>query len=287
MLAAAIACGEGRARRRALGERFAAAHEADPAIATLRLALEAGADAIDAARPLLGDTGWLDRCMARAVAGSWADPLFEPPLQPIGRHPREGVRLFAHPRLAISLLRLPAPVGTAGTIGFSGQRSLVRFLNPVVSLNFWRLEEGRCRSEGTRRIDSAEINACDGAREAWSIAPGSSPAILLQATERGVGVPLATYNVTSGALLARTASDGAAMRLQLIASLLCRMGRRDAAAALRDLASEGPPHLRWHIARELTTFSPEAARPLLDELATDGDADLRAVAQTTLALLAA
>ncbi|NIJ07859.1 hypothetical protein FHS31_001469 [Sphingomonas vulcanisoli] len=271
-----------------MGEDFARALEAEPAIAALRAALKGGGDAIVAVRPVLEDLGWLDRSFARLIAASRADPLFEPPLQPIGQAPREGVRLFANPRLAISLLRLPSPRETAGTIGFSGQALLVRFLGCAPTVRLWGLDDGRCRFAGERRIGAGELLLIDGVSEAWSIAPGSKPAILVQATTRESGVPLATYDVASGALVARTATDSAAMRMQLIASLLCRMERHDAAPALRAAAGAGPPHLRWHIARELTAMAPDQARPLLDRMAlADPHADVRAAARRTLALLAA
>lgn len=297
-----------RARRRQAVRAFADGWLDRPVLTGLRNrvgAIDAAqADAatavLDAARPLLEETAWIAEGLAELARLARADPLFEPPLRPIATARQKGLQLFHHPLLSISVLTLEGDAGPGPSrIGFPGHASLVRFLRGRGGrIDLWRLESddggfsaagaGRCRPAGSIAIDEAAILAFDGARETWTLAATERDPVIVQATARIGAAPLRReYEAAGGALLEASATDAAAVRMQLMASLLRTMGRADAASALADVAREGPFHMRWHIARELAALDRAAALPLLEAMAlADPHPEVRAAAARTRALLA-
>lgn len=295
-LEAAIADRAGRARRRKAARAFTAWWQARPewlaAIAALDRARNAS-DAIDAVRPMLVAPHWLHDGIAHLATLARADPLFEPPLVPLREGRRSGLQLFRHRFATLAVIRLPPPdrddAHGARAILFDGRPSLVRFLDGRGTVQRYRLDKGgRCRSIAHAAIDPAAM-LDSPADEAWTITESGSTTLLLQATIR-IGDPIAlrSYDSETGVLLSAGAAGTTAMRLQLMATLLRRLDRRDAAEALADAARDGPYHQRWHLARELAALDRAAARPLLTEFAaSDPHPEVRQAARATLALMAA
>ena len=113
--------------------------------------------------------------------------------------------------------------------------------------------------------------------------------MLVHASVRIGGAAFTTeYDAGDGRFLAANARDTAVSRVQMIAAVLGRMGRRDALPALAAIAREGPFALRWQVAREMAALDPAAALPTIRHMAqADPHREVRAAARATLALLAA
>jgi hypothetical protein len=298
----------------AAGDAFLRWRAEQPALAGLRTRLEAlGEDAdgpalIEAARPLIEDIGWATALVVELVRAVAADPWFEPPLRALDHARQRGLVLHADGRLRISVHTVPLEsiaaykVGVSGgrSVGFTGALTLFRIVRaagavldlweaPPVGADFAAARAGRCRRAGRIVLKDGMVFTIDGRRQAWTIARQQGDMVMLQATARLRDAPLAIeYDAASGAFLSASATDGGVARLQLMATLLRLMQRRDAAPAIAALAEEGPFFLRWHMARELAATDRAVARPLLARMAAgDPHDEIRAAAERTLALIAA
>ena len=299
---------------RAEGQRaFARWWSGHPACTGLRDRL-AGVDVPGAARliaaalPLIEDIAWIEELVARAARGAAADPWFEPPLRALDHTRQLGLVLFDDRRLRISVHALPleavaahkAAVLGPRSVVFTGTQTLTRIVRSAgAEIDLWHADPagsdfaaaraGRCRPAGRLVLHDGQMLAIDGAQEAWTIARQRGDVLIVQATARDVDAPLAVeYDAATGGFLAASAIDGSVARLQLMATLLRLMDRRDAAGALAEAAKESPFFLRWHLARELVALDAAAAAPLLRRLATEDDhPEVRRAASRTLALIAA
>lgn len=263
---------------------------------------------LDAARPLIADIGWIETAVAAAARLMRDDPYFEPPLRTLNPDARIGLMLFDDQRLRITVQTVPLArtarhkIDALGprSIAFPGISTLTRVLRAggaelalwhaaPADMGFSAATAGRARPAGRIALMDGMQLAFDGAREAWSIARQTGDIVLLQASAIDDAAPLAVeYDAATGGFLSAAATDNRIARMQLMATLLRLMRRRDAAPLLAELAIDGPFFLRWQMMRELLALSPETALPLLRRMAADDDHhEIRAAAMRTLRLLAA
>lgn len=124
----------------------------------------------------------------------------------------------------------------------SGRTFFAADRNPPGSALRWRAEE-LCRGSVQRR---------DGREEAFVLEAAEGNLVLLKLQRRHrCGTPSREYKIDDGSLVHQAAGTPRESRLELIASLLGRMDRRDAAPLLGAMAEEaGSAALRWQALRE-------------------------------------
>lgn len=272
-----------------------------------------GAALLSAAAPLLDNLAWVRDAVRSGVARMAADRWYEPPFRTLSPGHQLGIVLFDDGRLRITLARvLLEPMARhkmAGqrdepecrSVSFTGLATHTRVIRgggallqlweaPAADQGFTGARAGRCRRTTTLPLADGDLFAIDGRREAWTFLHLRGDLLLLQASARGAAAPIAVeYDAGSGAFLSASATDGAVARMQLLATLLRAMGRKDAAPAIAAAAGpDSPFFLRWHLLRELAALDRAAALPLLREAALGHDhPELTEAARQTLALLAA
>lgn len=78
------------------------------------------------------------------------------------------------------------------------------------------------------------------------------------------------FALPSGQLLRQSSGDKHASQHEMAMAVLGAMGRSDAAAAIANLAGEGPDHLRWEAVRHTLALDTRLGLELLARLADDG-----------------
>lgn len=145
-----------------------------------------------------------------------------------------------------------------------------------------RLVSARPVSRGRAEIGEARLmlvpgamHSLDTARESLLVDRVEGRLVNLRLQRTGVNPgPSREYSLADGALVHQAAGEARESRLELMLSLLGRMGRTDAARPMAELAREGPVNLRWQALREclaldtaegfraLTRIAADAADPL-------------------------
>jgi hypothetical protein len=281
-------------------------------VAALARRLEAVGAAADAgavvatAAPLLDDIGWVGRLVARAVEDMEADPFHEPPFRPLPHGRQLGLVLWQGGGLRLTLARVTleglaahkAVPRSRRSIAFTGLFADTRVIAGEGELQWWDAPPagpgftaagaGTAQPAGRLALAAGVRFAVDGRRRAWTIARASGDLLLLQASAAARDAPLVVeYDAANGAFLSASAADGAVTRMQLMATVLRQMGRRDAAPAIAGAATGLPFFGRWHRLRELALLDRSAALPALRSAAADPHPELAASAAAALARLAA
>lgn len=261
----------------------------------------AGLEVIGALRSLLTDVRWFDELLGSALAGVRDDPFFEPPLRSLGAGVGGGLMLVDDPLAAVSARIAPAAAVVAGksvggrrSIGFTGIPSLLHIRSGAGACfafyeadhpgcDFTASSAAPCRFVGRRTVADGELIAVDGRTQSFVIEHAPRDLLMLVGEARSAAVPLARqYDAESLELVAVTATDETASRVQLMLSLLRLMGRADAASCFVEAASDGPFYLRWYAMRELLALDPAIALPVLGRMAAaDPHPEVRAAAGST------
>ncbi len=293
------------AGRRAAIADFAARWRAGTPLETLAASLDAldqpDAGAVAALlRPVLADAGWVSGVVVALIAEVARDPLFDPPLLPVRSAVQAGLTLYRGRHAAVvlgvgALDRLAAHKrrGGGGSIGFTGAMTLIRVLDGGgATLSLWRggwrggAPMTACVPIGRRRLGDGELLELD-ARTSFLVDHARRDMVLLHATIFAGAAPTACeYDRATLALRATSAASERASRAEMLTSLLGAIGRHDGCAF--EVASRAPePHVRWHAMREWLALDADAAAARLAEIAArDSDAELRALAAETIALIA-
>jgi len=251
-------------------------------------------------RPVLADAAWVRGLVAALVEEVARDPLFEPPLAPVRSAVQAGLTLYAgrHAAIVLGVGALDALAarkrrGGGGAIGFSGRATLIRVLDGGgATLSLWRggwcggRIADRCAPIGRRQLRDGDLIAFD-AGTSFLVEHARRDIVLLHATIfAGAAPTTCEYDRDTLALRATGAASEQTSRAEMLTSLLGAIGRDDAAAF--DAATRSPhAHVRWHAMRAWLTLDADAAAGRLDEMAAgDPDAEVRALADETLALIA-
>ena len=258
---------------------------------------------VAAARRFMDQAGEIDAMMRDFIAGSRADPFFRPPFHSLSNELHQGLLLFHHPDLSISLgvtsvdmlaARKTRRRGPA-SINFSGCVTLYRFLKAGgATLSFWEAPAigdtfseagaGRCRLTGRRRISDGEELVIDGRRESFVIEHAQGDILFFQADARADCAPVgAEYDSDSHEFIGATGTDEAGARLELMVSLLRALDRDDAFPVFEEALASPQFYTRWHVMSEMLAMDAEASLPSLRRLAaTDPHPDVREAARRTL-----
>lgn len=306
-----VADGDRQRRSHERGKAVARWWRSQAEVAALRRALaDAPKDdalAVEAAvAAFIATPGLAERLIRRLIVCQRRDHHFEPPFRTIDGDAHHGLLLIEDRRAQVALSLIPIDqlaarklaIGGRGSIGFTGERTLFRILRPGgARLSLWRAEPAGpdftaanatpCHRTGEIALARGMEIAIDGRTEGFLIEQATGDILFLQATISAESSALRReYAAPGGDFLAATAVDGAASRLQMMATLLRALGRRDAAPAIAALADHPAFFVRWHMLRELAALDPPTALPLLRKAARgDPHPDIRVAAATALAVL--
>jgi hypothetical protein len=207
-----------------------------------------------------GARPWVDGLMATLAATLRAAPLGHVPL----RHFTNGLTSsLLLGRAGETTLAVAAIDGVA--LGAAPAARSVTFAAldsyELVLAGHGRAEIVSCARSGAQIVDlqrepmalaPSVVIACDGTRSTMRLVSveGCLVTLRLQRRPRDGGVAC-EYDLASGELLHRAAGTMRESRHGLMVNLLGRMGRKDAAPVLADIAAENAPaDLRWQALRE-------------------------------------
>jgi hypothetical protein len=264
--------------------------------------------ASEAARALFADDAWVDALISGLARQLHDDPFFEPPFRTIGSDIHNSLIVFEGEPMSIAVgvagvlqlaAKKTAPRG-ATSIGFSGRVSVLKFVKagdallsfwdaPRITAGFNRAEAGQCRRTGEQRLADGDILTIDGRHQNYVIEHARANLLILQAEINLDQAPLSVeYDSASLAYVGCSANGDGASRIQMIATLLRKLGCDGAFEAAAPFLDHPDFFVRWHVMRELLGIDAEAALPLLERMAAhDVHPDPRRAARAVLDRLAA
>lgn len=276
----------------------------DEALAALP---EQSAEAVaDAVRALFADEEVIDALIAGAAAELHADPFFDPPFRTINSDLHSGLLLFEDSRVSIAagivdIASLAAKKGRrrgATSVGFTGRMTVLKFVHaggarislweaPRITPDFSAAGAGRCARTGERQLADCDIVTIDGRRQAYVVEHASANLFVLQAEITVDEAPLSVeYDSATHAFVGCSANGDGSSRIQMITTLLRKLGHDGAFEGMADLLDHPDFFVRWHVMRELLGIDAEAALPHLRRMAArDPHPDTRKAARTVLDLL--
>lgn len=257
---------------------------------------------VAAMRALFHDDAWIGAFVDRIAGVLRNDPCFLPPFPALKSEVHSGLLAYEddHVQIALGIShahRLAAKKngGAGGSINFNGKVTVLKFVRAGrATLSFWEAprvrddfraaDAGTCRRTGARRIDDGEILVVDGRSQSYVIEHATANLFVLQAVIKADQAALGTeYDAATGAYLGCAAAEDADSRIQMIATLLRKLGHADAFAALVPFLAHPRFFVRWHVMRELIGIDPYRALPHLSAMAVDDShADVRQAARATL-----
>jgi hypothetical protein len=297
-----------RQRTRADVDRFAAdwnegaRHRAFAAAMAGLPSRDEGAVA-DAIGAFFEDEGWVGDLIESLAAAMRDDPFFEPPFRHIHSEVHRGLVLFEDDlvSVAVGVTDIPrlaarkAAGGGRGSILFSGQTEIFRFLKagaarlafwsaPPIASDFSAATAGKCERTGVRAIVDGEMLRVDGRRESFVVEHAQASLLLLQASVKPDGAPVSVeYDSATCEYLGCSAADDSASRIQMITTLLRKLGCAAAFPAIAAFLDHPSFFVRWHVMRELLGLDAAAALPHLKRMAArDPHPEARRAARTVL-----
>lgn len=258
----------------------------------------------EAATTLLADEAWVDALVTGLSDALLADPYFEPPFRHINSDIHSGLVVFEDDNVSIAAgvsravqLATKKGGGKRGprSVSFSGQLTLFRFVRaggarisfweaPPITADFSGASAGRCVRTGERPLADGEIVPIDGRHQSFVIEHSRSNLVILQATVKPDRAPLSVeYDAATGAYVGCSAADDSASRVQMISTLLRKLGDAAAFPAIAAFLDHPDFFVRWHVMRELLGLDAGAALPHLKRMAAgDPHAETRAAARSIL-----
>jgi hypothetical protein len=257
----------------------------------------------DAARALFADDRWVDALVDGLAAKMRENPFFDPPFRHLTTDIHNGLLVFESEMASIavgvsSAAQLAAkknrPRGMT-SVGLTGQLTVQKFVRaggarlsfwaaPKITADFTAAAAGRCARTGERDIEDGEILVIDGRSQSYVIERLRGNFLLVQAAITLDQAPLSVeYDSASGAFVGCSATSDAASRIQMITTLLRKLGCDAAAPAMVDLLDHPDFFVRWHVMREMLGLDAAAALPHLKRMAaTDPHPDPRRAARLVL-----
>lgn len=283
-----------------------------PTLQRLRIALdELAAPDLASVTALVGavlaDTRWIDGWLAGMAASARCDAFYQPPLATLNNGFYQGLAIFAHPLVKMSLGVLPIDAlankklarGAPASITFTGTVTLQKFLRSGgARLTMWHAtpasdrfsldDQDRCRPGDARTLHDGDLLVLDGRRDSYVVDHAIGAMVVLQA-ELSIGrSPFAVeYDAASLIAIAASSTDEGASRSQMLLSFLAALGRTSDIPEIARFADDPLFFLRWHAVSALLSIDADAAMPRLRRMAArDPHPDARMVARETLAIIA-
>jgi HEAT repeat protein len=282
-------------RRGPTQQRFALAAAALP---------ERSAEALaEAVRALFADDDWIGTAIDGLAAKLGADPFFAPPLPHLNSDVHSGLIVFEDEAMSItvsvaSAVQLAAKkTAKRGptSIGFTGRVSVLKFVKaggarlslweaPPITADFAAASAGRCRCVEERDLVDGEILVVDGRRQGYVIEQVRTNFVVVQAEIRLDQAPLSVeYDSASLGYVGCSATDDGASRIQMMTTLLRKLGCAEAFEPIAALLDHPDFFVRWHVMKELLGIDAEAAFPHLKRMAArDPHPDVRKSARAVL-----
>ena len=257
----------------------------------------------EAARGLLADEAWIAAAIDALAGQLLADPFFDPPFRAISTDIHSGLILFEDERVSIAAgvtraVDLAAKkTGRRGgtSVGFSGRVSVLKFVKaggarlslweaPPITEDFTAGTGGHCVKVGERELADGDILTIDGRHQGYVIEQARANLFVVQAEIMLDQAPLSVeYDSRTLAYVGCSAARDGASRIQMIASLLRRLGCDAAFPTLAGFLDHPDFFVRWHVMRELLGLDAEAALPHLKRMAArDPHDDVRRAARAVL-----
>ena len=257
----------------------------------------------EAARALFADDAWVDRLIGTLVAPMQADPFFDPPFRAINSDIHSGLIVFEHDFVSIAagvtmvtdLAAKKSARRGATSVAFSGRVSVLKFVKaggarislwkaPPITAAFSARDAGQCMRGGEVQLADGDILTIDGRRQGYVIERASANLLILQAEITLDQAPLSVeYDSTTLAYVGCSATGDGASRIQMIATVLRKLGAEAAFPVLAGFLDHQDFFVRWHVMRELLGIDAEAALPHLKRMAArDPHDDVRRAARSVL-----
>lgn len=261
------------------------------------------ADVVATIRNLFADDAWVDVLVASIAAAMRGEPFFLPPFTTIKSEVHNGLLVYedAHVQIAAGVsqaAQLAAKkIGkNGGSVNFNGQVTILKLIRAGgATLSFWEAppitgafsaaNPGTCRRVGERKVADGEVLVIDGRSQSYVIEHAAANLLALQAAIKTDQAALSVeYDAVTGAYLGCSAVDDSDSRIQMMATLLRKLGGGDAAfAAIAPFLDHPRFFVRWHAMRELLGIDARAAQPRLAAMAVrDPHPEVRTAAQATL-----
>lgn len=257
----------------------------------------------DVVRLLFADTAWVDILVSSLARRMLADPYFDPPFRNLNSDVHAGLLIYEDDHVSIAAgvtdaARLAAkknrPRG-ATSVGFTGQVNVLKFVKtggavlsfweaPTIGPDFTAAGAGGCIRTGARAIGEGETMILDGRSQSYVIEALKGSLVLLQASIATDQAPLAVeYDSVTGAYVGCSATGDTASRIQMISTLLRKLGQDGAFDGIAAFLHHPDFFVRWHVMKELLGIDAEAALPHLRRMAaTDPHPDPRRAARAVL-----
>ena len=205
--------------------------------------------------------------LARFLALAAEAPLVQWPVRHVANAGMASLLLARSGRASVSLVayepcRAPPPHAT-----FSHGERHETVLAGEGSGLLVRLRDGRLREKGVALGPGARFTLDV---ECETLLPAGLPqrVVVLRLSRGGSpALPAREYDRASGQLVHQAAGSLADSRREMMATLLARMGRAEAAPVLRAMSRNGADHLRWQALRELLSLDTAQGWAALLEIA--------------------
>ena len=258
----------------------------------------------DTAAALFADDQWVDALVDCLAARMREDPFFNPPFPGLTTDVHNGLVVFQHELVSISAgvstaaqlaIKKNAPNRGPTSVTFTGQVSVFKFVKaggarlsfweaPPITTDFAAADAGACVRTGERDLEDGEIIVIDGRRHSFVIEGLRSNLVILQASIACDQAPLSVeYDSASGAFVGCSATDDTASRIQMITTLLRKLGCDAALPVMAGLLDHQDFFVRWHVMKEMLGLDVEASLPHLKRMAArDPHPDPRRAARAVL-----
>jgi hypothetical protein len=299
---------EAQRRARADADRFTTAWNAGP---IHRLFADATASAepptaeavADAIAPLFRDQRIVEAVLDALAEPLRDDPFFQPSFRHLNSEIHSGLILYEDERVSVAagvtdVARLAGKKRRTrgrGSIAFSGQVELLHFVKaggarlsvweaPRIGADFQASAAGKCRQTGERVLEDGETMLVDGRHQSFVIEHAVANLLILQATVKPDQAPLSVeYDSLTREYVGCSAADDSASRIQMLATLLRKLGHAAAFPEVAQFLDHPSFFVRWHVMRELLGLDAETALPHLRRMAAqDPHPETRRAARTVL-----
>ena len=258
----------------------------------------------DLAHEILGDGRLAHYFLSTMLRGLSADPFFTPPLRHMPGAIGDGVRLFSHRDLNISLVVIDADAlaarKSAGSDGRAlifpghvalrrilraGGASIQRFEAEPAGPDFSLAEQAPCRPGARERLVDGDLLAVDGRSETFTFLHARSAIAYVECEILAGAAPFRVeYDAAALKPVAASSTDPAASRCQMMLSALRALDGAAETSLYDALLDDRSFEVRWHAMRELMLVDSRRAWPRLRRLAaSDSHREVRAAAARAVA----
>jgi len=238
---------------------------------------------------LFGDDAWVASLIDGLAQELRREPFFAPPFPNFSSDVHRGLAVFGNAFVSVAAgvthatqlaAKKHGPRG-ATSIGFTGRPMVLKFVKAGdARISLWEAdpitedfaaEPGQsCRRAGERVLSDGDILVIDGRCQSYVIEHARSNMVILQAEILAGTAPLSVeYDSATLAYVGCSATDDGASRIQMMTTLLRKLGHDEAFDAVAVFLDHPDFFVRWHVMRELLGIDAGRALPLLRRMTAD------------------